>query len=313
MAKLIFIFIYGVGIGNSSATNPFFVSKAEYLPFFKNGCNLPDMTPIKPIDAQLGVNGMPMSATGQTSLFTGVNVPAILNEHRESYPDKLMRKIIKDKNIFSELMKYGLKPRFINVFPGSNHLFSQEHVYIRDDGEFYFSSHFKSLFKRSISVTTCMMIANHMIPFGVNDIAKERALFHDFSNQSLDEKYNLPKFTPEKAAEIIYNCSRHYDLLLYEFFQTDFYGHGSDMNECIDLIGQLNRLIKHLISLLNKENDTLLITSDHGNLEDITTPMHTSNPVPLLVWGFKNNELRAKIENLADVKPAVVDFFISLH
>jgi len=158
------------------------------------------------------------------------------------------------------------------------------------------------------------MIANHMRPFWENDILKERALFHDFTNQSLNgngDFPHLPTFSPEKAAEIIYNTSRNYDLLLYEYFQTDFFGHGFDLQDCIDLVRQLNRLVKHLVSLLDKEKDTLLITSDHGNLEDSTTQMHTNNLVPLMTWGYKSDGLRARIENLADVRPAIVDLFIS--
>ncbi len=314
MAKLIFIFFDGVGIGKTGSTNPFFAAHADYLPFYENGLTLPDQTPIKGIDAQLGVPGMPMSATGQTTLFTGINVPALLNEHKESYPDSFMRKIIKEKSIFSVLRKNNLNPRFLNVFPGSSHLYTPENIYIRDDGEFYYSPVFRNRIRRSLSATTCMMIANHMRPFGENDILNERALYHDFTNQSLNGNGDfprLPTFSPEKAAEIIYNTSRNYDLLLYEYFQTDFYGHGFEIQDCIDLVRQLNRLVKHLVSLLDKEKDTLLITSDHGNLEDTTTQMHTNNPVPLMTWGYQSEELRARIENLADVRPAVVDLFVN--
>ncbi len=312
MAKLIFIFFDGVGIGKADRTNPFFAVNADYLPFFENGCTLPDQTPIKCIDAQLGVAGMPMSATGQTTLFTGINVPALLNEHKESYPDSFMRKIIKEKSIFSILRKNNLNPRFLNVFPGTSHLYTPGNIHIRDDGEFYYSPVFKNRVRRSLSATTCMMIANHMRPFGVNDILEERALYHDFTNQSLNGEFpRLPQFSPEKAAEVIYSTSRNYDLLLYEYFQTDFYGHGFDMEDCIDLVRQLNRLVKCLVSLLDKEKDTILITSDHGNLEDSTTQLHTNNLVPLFTWGYKSDELRAGIENLADVRPAIVDLFLS--
>jgi predicted AlkP superfamily pyrophosphatase or phosphodiesterase len=312
MKKLIFIFIDGVGIGKADAGNPFFAADTDYMPFFEGGCKLPDRTPVKAIDACLGVEGMPMSATGQTSLFTGVNVPAQLAEHRDSYPDSLMRKIIKEKSIFTLLRKKKLIPRFLNAFPGSSDLYTPFHVHIRDDGEFRFSGEFRSRVKRSLSVTTCMMIANHMMPFGNNDIRNERALFHDFTNLSLNGSgANLPQFSPEKAAEIIYKVSRKYDLLLYEYFQTDFYGHGFEMTDCIKLVQQLDRLIKHLVHLLDKKKDTLLVTSDHGNLEDGNTHYHTYNPVPLITWGLSSGELRDRIDNLTDVTPAIVKLFNS--
>lgn len=308
MSKLIFIFFDGVGIGEASQSNPFYVAQTEYLPFYKGGCTLPDQIPIKPIDAQMGVAGMPMSATGQTSLFTGVNIPALVNGHRDSYPDLLMRKIIKEKSIFSLLMKKNLSARFLNVFPETHHLYTPENIYIQDNGEFFMSPLFRSQIHRSLSATTCMMIANRMRPFGENDILKERALFHDFTNQSLGRNLqHIPKFSPEKAAEILYKSSHNYDLVLYEFFQTDLFGHGFEFDECIELIRDLNRFVKHLISIMDRKKDTLLISSDHGNLEDDSTQLHTHNPVPLLCWGYKSLELQHQINSLPDVRPAIIN------
>lgn len=310
MSKLIFIFLDGVGIGMAAKTNPFFAAGADYLCFYENGLSLPDGTPIKAIDALLGVDGMPMSATGQTSLFTGVNAPRVYNQHKDSYPDRSMREIIKENNIFSRLKRDHLKVQFLNVYPESAHLFTPEHVRILDNGEFQFSAAFRPHARNSLSVTTCMLLSSFMIPFGEKDILKERALYHDYSNLSLIERgLKLPVFSPEKAAEIIFKTSRDYDLILYEFFQTDLYGHGFEIDPCIELIRNLNRLVKQLVALLDKEKDTLLITSDHGNLEDILTPLHTLNPVPLLTWGHKSHELRENIKNLCDVTPVVVNFF----
>ena len=115
------------------------------------------------------------------------------------------------------------------------------------------------------------------------------------------------------VAEMPFELIQGFDFKIkrFEYFQTDFYGHGFDMDDCIDLVRQLNRLVKYLVSLLDKEKDTLLITSDHGNLEDSTTQMHTNNLVPLMTWGYKSDELRARIENLADVRAAIVDLFVN--
>ncbi len=312
MSKLIFIFLDGVGIGLAAKSNPFFAAGADYLCFYENGLSLPDGTPIKAIDARLGVDGMPMSATGQTSLFTGINVPRIYNQHKDSYPDRSMRKIIKENNIFTRLKKKRLNVQFLNAYPESSHFFTPDHVKILDDGEFQFSAAFKSQSRNSLSVTTCMLLSSFTTPFSEKDILREKALYHDYSNQSLIERgLNLPVFSPEKAAEIIFNTSRDYDLLLYEFFQTDLYGHGFEIDRCEELIYNLNRLIKQLIAFLDREKDTLLITSDHGNLEDILTPLHTLNPVPLLTWGCKSHELREDIKSLSDITPVVVNFFIN--
>lgn len=310
MSKLIFIFLDGIGIGRASRTNPFFAASADYLCFYENGLALPDGTPVKPIDARLGVEGMPMSATGQTTLFTGVNTPRLLETHKDSYPDKPMRKVIRENNLFSRLKKNRRSAKFLNAYPGSAHLFTPEHIRILQDGEFYLSPAFQTRSGKNLSVTTCMMVSSYTPVFGKIDILNQKALYHDYSNRSLNrDGITLPEFSPEKAAEIIYNTSRNHDLLLYEFFLTDMYGHGFGLEECVGLIRELNRLVKHLLSLLNKDEDTLLITSDHGNLEDTLTPLHTTNPVPLITWGRKSETLRKNIDNLADITPAIVEFF----
>ena len=89
MARLIFIFLDSVGIGKADESNPFFTTRARFLPFYKGSSNLPNRTPVEGIDATLGIKGIPQSATGQTTLFTGKNVPAIIGEHKASYPNKI--------------------------------------------------------------------------------------------------------------------------------------------------------------------------------------------------------------------------------
>ncbi len=311
-SRFIFIFLDGVGIGRADQQNPFYSAGdgANYMPFFKGGCILPDKTPIKPIDACLGVNGIPMSATGQTSLFTGENIPAILNCHKDSYPDNFMRRVIKRSNIFTRLKRNAQKVRFLNVYPDNAHLFTPGNIRIQDDGRLLFSEIFPTGYRGMISVTSCMMLASGLIPFSKDDILNEKALYHDFSNRSLIERgVELPEFSPEKAAEIIYRTALDYDFLLYEFFQSDMFGHGYPFEDCVQLVLDLNRLIKKLISLLDIERDTLLITSDHGNLEDFTTQLHTSHPVPLLAWGKYHEFLFKKIDSLVDVTPTIVEIF----
>ncbi len=308
---MIFIFLDGVGIGKADDTNPFFTARAGFLPFYDKGCRLPDGTPIKAVDAVLGVAGIPQSGTGQTTLFSGENVPALLSEHKASYPNKAMRKIIKEYNLLKKLRERGLKAQFINAYPLHSLLFSSAHVKLGDDGTLHFSEEFPNPYKKRISVTSTMMIANHMIPFDLKEINEKKSIFQDYSNQYLiDRGLRLPEFSPETAAEIIYKTSREYDFILYEYFQTDVFAHRRGFDDAVELIKKLDRLIGRLISFLDKHKDTLLVTSDHGNLEDHSTRVHTRNPVPLLVWGKGADQLRDKIDSIVDVTPSIVRFFM---
>jgi hypothetical protein len=310
MKRFIFIFLDGVGIGEPAGNNPFYAAQSEFLPFYRGNPGLPDETPIKPIDALLGVEGIPQSGSGQTSLYTGENIPKILGQHRDSYPNRLMRKIIREKNILRLLKDRGYKAVFINAYPAHKHLFSAPHLQIRPSGELHFSDEFPALFKRRISVTTCMMVTARQVPFDEKDILAERSIFQEYSNRWLNKKgLQLPEFTPEKAAEILYHSAQHYDFLLYEYFQTDIFAHRRGFDDQLQLIKDLNTLMGKLISLLDPEKDTLLVTSDHGNLEDSTKKNHTCNPVPLVVWGYQASQLRGSINKITDVTPTILRFF----
>jgi 2,3-bisphosphoglycerate-independent phosphoglycerate mutase len=308
--RFIFFFLDGVGIGEAVYRNPFYEAQAEFFPFYKGNPGLPDKTPIKPIDALLGVEGVPQSGSGQTSLYTGENIPKILGQHRDSYPNRLMRKIIREKNILRRLKDRGYQAVFINAYPAHKHFFSAPNIQILPSGELHFSDEFPALFKRRISVTTCMMVTAGQVPFDEKDILAERSIFQEYSNRWLNEKgLPLPEFTPEKAAEILYNSAQHYDFLLYEYFQTDIFAHRRGFDDQVQLIKDLNTLMGKLISMLDPSKDTLLVTSDHGNLEDSTQKNHTCNSVPLIVWGYQANQLRDNINKITDVTQAVLRFF----
>ena len=306
--RFIFVFLDGVGIGEASETNPFYAAKAKYLPFYNGALQLPDGTPVKAIDALLGVEGLPQSATGQTSLYTGENIPKLIGAHKGSYPNRVMRQMILKKNILTLLKRKGLDAVFVNAYPMHSDLFTEEHVRIDESGEFFFSDQFPPLFKRRISTTSCIICAASQKPFSEIDIEAERSIFHDYNNQWLNEKgLNLPLFSPEKAGEILSNALMQRDFILYEYFQTDVFGHRESFQRQVQLISDLDRLLAELFRRLDPTKHTMLLTSDHGNIEDSSNRSHTLNPVPLITWGKHSEQLRCAINDLTQVTPAIVN------
>lgn len=69
----------------------------------------------------------------------------------------------------------------------------------------------------------------------------------------------------------------------------------------------LDGLIGGVLASMRAE-DTLLITSDPGNVESLQAPAHTRNPVPLLVVGPAAPAFAgaASIADLADIIELVV-------
>lgn len=310
MKRMIFLFVDGCGVGRADPGNPFFTAKSKYLPFWPGAMALPDSTPITAIDATLGIPGSPQSASGQTALFCGGKAAAIANRHRNGYPDQVLRSIILKKNLLSELQKKGISARFLNAYPVFEDYFSSKYIAIKPDGRLWFSTVFPERFKRMVSVTSCMMLASSQKPFGAADIQRKKALYQDYSNRQLNEKgFSLPEFSPEQAAGIIYDASRRFEFILYEYFQTDLYAHRRPYEECVGLIRELDTLVGALLSRLDKKNDTLVLTSDHGNLEDFHLRGHNRNPVPFLAWGRHGASLRKKVRSLSDVAPALLELF----
>lgn len=310
MPKLIFLFLDGVGIGRRKPENPFFSKRTDWLPFFEPDPDLPDGTPVKPIACDLGIPGVPQSATGQTALFTGVSGAALGNRHKNGFPDRHLRRIIVRHNIIRKLKDLGVRGKFINAYPLFSDRFNSGHVRIEEDGGFRFAPDFPHPFRKMISVTTCMLIADGERPGGENDILAGRALYQDYSNASLASRgLHLPEYSPEKAAEIIHRISRGFDFILYEYFQTDVYAHRRTRADCMELVSGLNRLVGALAALLDRRRETLVITSDHGNLEDLSTRHHTANRVPLIAWGRHGERLRKRIERIEDVTPEIAGIF----
>ena len=50
----------------------------------------------------------------------------------------------------------------------------------------------------------------------------------------------------------------------------------------------------------------VVLTSDHGNIEDITTRRHTTNPIPLLAWGHDAQDFVGGVADLSGVTPRIL-------
>ena len=61
----------------------------------------------------------------------------------------------------------------------------------------------------------------------------------------------------------------------------------------------------NMIQTINFSNTTLVITSDHGNLEDVSVKTHTRNPVPLIAMGPSAYAFDA-VRDLSGITPAIL-------
>jgi bisphosphoglycerate-independent phosphoglycerate mutase (AlkP superfamily) len=283
-SNIILLFIDGVGIGlDDPAINPCCYSETG---IFHINQTLPFSGHEFAIDAQMRVPGLPQSATGHTTLYTGINSPKLLEKHLTGFPNKELRRILEKYSIFVQLQKRGFNCKFINafrpVFFTTPEIFSNLHMSATTEMNKYAGYGFSSF----------------------DDIKDEKALYHDYSNEeNIKKGFDLPLFSADKAAEILVHESENYDLVLFEYFLTDFAGHDQNLDRSIDEIKKVENLILAILNKMDFDSMVLIVVSDHGNIEDVRTKSHTTNPAFLGIWDRNSSYKSDDFKSLEDLFP----------
>src|SRR5215510_6280837 len=117
-SSVLLFFIDGLGIGTRGPHNPLDSLDAVPLAVFQNELTETFLGGIVvPTDASLGVEGRPQSASGQTTILTGVNAPAAVGYHKQGFPNKALLEIINNNSIFKQLSQSGIEPiTFANAY-----------------------------------------------------------------------------------------------------------------------------------------------------------------------------------------------------
>lgn len=292
--SVIFIFIDGVGIGKRGIENPFYTNRYESFEWLSGGSFTELSNPFindnhlyKAIDANLGVEGLPQSGTGQTSLFTGCNASQKIGKHFGPFPHSQIKPLLKEQSIFHAVQKIGKRPYFMNAYPPVFFEISKK--------------------RNRWSCTTLMTQSAGIKLHSTNEVLQERALTAEIVQNAWREKLNinLPKISAKQAAQRLLNVLPETDLLLYEYYLTDKAGHNQSLEDAHQVLTTLNEFLLHILKY-KRSNDLLLVTSDHGNLEDLSTRTHTRNPVPLFAVGRGANHFYSA-EYLTDVKNGILE------
>lgn len=287
--KMIFFFIDGFGIGERDAgKNPVYAAKAPCIRHLLEHCN-----PI-PTDATLDVPGLPQSATGQTAIFTGVNASKAIGKHLSGQPTPALKEIIEKNNLFKELISRGFRVTNANIY---------RYEYLEkmlDPNE-----------KRYRPSVTSVMTLSAGVPFKtVEDYNRGKGVYHDITGQIIKEfGYDVELITPEEAARRVYVASREYDFTLFEHFMSDIVGHMANMEQAVKEIEVLDAFLTELLRRVDLNEDIIVITSDHGNIEDIDLKTHTMNKVPTWVLGNVPAGANIQITSLTDIMPVIVKIF----
>lgn len=125
----------------------------------------------------------------------------------------------------------------------------------------------------------------------------------------LQPEMSAPEVTDEMVKAIE---GGEYDVIICNYANGDMVGHTGVMEAAVKAVETLDVSLRRVIEALDKVGGELLITADHGNVEQMVDPetgvaltQHTTFPVPLVFKGRPGYTL-SEGGNLADVAPTLL-------
>ncbi len=299
--RLLLVFADGVGLAPAAGANPLAVAPSPHLDRLlgpggltagseqsRNGLLL------KGIDATLGVDGLPQSATGQTALFTGENGAALLGRHATGLPGSRLRRLIARASVFRRVTEAGLATTFANA---------------------YTRGYLDALAAGSAraSVTTCAVAAAGLDWRTEEHLAAGRAVTWDIerdlfgrplTGRAIGSPVRVEPIAARRAGRHLGRLAGDHELTVFETFLPDLAGHGRIGLPAAEVVRRLDDFLAGVLETRAPET-TVVLTSDHGNLEDGGVRTHTRNPVPLLAVGPAAPRL-ATVDSIVEVAPCLL-------
>lgn len=286
------VFVDGIGIGTPGPHNPFDHRGARSIlrPLAGRGDPPPEGWHLRPLDATLGVEGLPQSATGTATILTGVNVARAIGEHLFAFPDARVRAIIDEHSMLLRARQRGASSAYLNAFT---------HERARDSEDRSKKVH--------RGACTCAAIAGGGRLYTVDELREGRAALFDLTHEVVRSMgIDVPTRTMDEAARAVLNGARGVHLSLFELFLTDKAGHSQDTFFGRREVQRTERFLEALARIADPARDTIVVTSDHGNLDDLSFRGHTMAKVPALAWGRGARELIQEWTSITDIADALL-------
>ena len=312
--RLLFLFLDGVGLGAPDPeTNPFVTAELPTLRGLLNGQRPLAATPptatarslFIPTDASLGVAGPPQSATGQAAILTGLNVPHVVGGHWGPKPNAAVAHVIRRESLFIKLKERGLSAALLNAYPQRyfDGITSGHHNY---------------------SAIPLAVIAAGLPLFTTDDLRAGRALSADFTGEGWRAGRSsasdaagrarrgglnipdAPLYSLREAGHKLAELAAQYAFSFFEHWPTDVVGHRGTLDEARHVLERFDSVLGGLLEVWDEASGLVVITSDHGNLEDLRHKHHTLNRVPTFVIGSARHAFADGLSNLTHFVPAIL-------
>ena len=216
------------------------------------------------LDATLGVPGLPQSATGQTCWLTGQDGVAAMHGHFGPQPGPTLRRMLDEASLPVRLAQTGRRAALLNFYPPGYFAAQQERP---RHGCFPYSflAAGLSLNPSGLPLLSPTLGLDYRAPWTATD--------------SLDDW----RRRGEAVAAV-----RGYDLLVFDAWFSDLLGHEGRSVPPEGLHAAAGGYLRRLDALLDgllRAGASVVLSSDHGNFEDLNVKSHTTARVPFAASG----------------------------
>jgi hypothetical protein len=301
MKHILLIFLDGIGLGDDDpSTNPFAAADTPTLIRLANGKRWLATTGIQhseraafvPTDAQMGVPGKPQSASGQATILTGYNISAQIGEHYGPRPNERIRAILNEDNFFKQVVAHNLPTALLEGYPPIWH----ETV---NRGKRLRSSYQEAAHSAGLPL------------FTEKEIYNGDALAVDWTGHGWRSELGYtdsPIYTPIEAGTKMAHLGRRYAFSFFSHWITDTIGHRGTVEDGVRMLEIFDGVMAGALATWRDEDGLMIITSDHGNLEDLSHTKHTENLVPTVIIGNGKEAFAEGVRSLADLVPQMARY-----
>jgi hypothetical protein len=304
---VLIFFMDGVGLGPADPeTNPFMTARMPGLEGllgenwflrpegWQTGAGRRNMAKasLAPADPNLDMPGRPQSATGQAAILTGRNVPQIIGQHYGPKPNRAVAEQIRQGNLFQEVLDAGGTAALLTPYP-------QGFFDAIDSG------------KRLLSSVPLAATSAGLLLMTADDLRAGRAVSPGFTGQGWHDYLgytDIPIMTLKEAGGQIASIAQDYSFSFFEHWPSDRSGHRGTLAEAVQHLELIDGALSGLLEAWDDRRGLLIITSDHGNIEEKNHRQHSRNPVPAIVVGRNHARLAQQIADLTDIARVVRDF-----
>ena len=115
-----------------------------------------------------------------------------------------------------------------------------------------------------------------------------------------------PLFSPHEAGKHLAKLAQRRTLTFFSNWITDVFGHRGPFDRAVAMLEVFDGVMRGLLERWDDAHGLIVVSSDHGNMEDLGTRKHTENDVPTLIVGRDHAAFAEGVADLTDLTPRIL-------